>query len=85
MKAMLTFAILVGGCVVPVADPRSDDTCDRAAYLNLLGTNIAAVTLPASPDIRAFGETDAVTQDFVPTRTNIVYDGVGTIMRIYCG
>lgn len=85
MKLVGSVFVLVGGCVLPNLDPTSDDACDRRGYLSLIGTNIAAVTLPASEDIRAFAESDLVTQDFVQTRTNLVYDANGTIIRVYCG
>ena len=60
--------------------------CDAADYRGLIGSNIAAVTLPDDPTIRAFGENDIVTQDYRPNRTNIVYrEKDGRIFRVYCG
>ena len=62
------------------------ELCDAADYRGLIGTSIAATTLPADPMIRAFGENDIVTQDYRPHRTNIVYrEKGGTIFRVYCG
>lgn len=85
MRLIILLAAFAGGCAAPVTDTDGEDTCNRSGWLSLLGANIAAVSLPASPDVRAFGEGDPVTQDYVPTRANIVYDESGTIIRVYCG
>ncbi len=61
------------------------ELCEADAYRPLIGTNIAATSLPAGPMLRAFALTDIVTQDYLPQRTNIVYDDGGTITRVYCG
>lgn len=61
------------------------ELCDAEDYRSLIGADIAATTLPADPMIRAFGEDDIVTQEYLPQRTNIVYDADGTIFRVYCG
>ena len=62
------------------------ELCDAQEYRGLIGTGIAALTLPADPMIRAFGENDIVTQDYLPHRTNIVYrEQGGEIFRVYCG
>lgn len=80
--ASLGLLISVAGCAPEVS---AEDTCGRAGYAGLIGANIAAVTLPASPDLRVFQEGSAVTQDFRPTRTNIVFADGGEIIRVYCG
>ena len=51
----------------------------------LIGSNIAAATLPAGPRLRAFSVDDIVTQEYIPQRTNIVYRPDGTIIRVECG
>ena len=61
------------------------ELCEAPAYRPLIGSNIAATSLPAGPMLRAFALTDIVTQDYQPQRTNIVYDDDGTITRVYCG
>ncbi len=85
MRLIIILAAIVGGCAAPAVDPSGEDTCGRDGWRSLLGANIAAVSLPASPDVRVFGEGDPVTQDYLPTRANIVYDESGTIIRVYCG
>ena len=61
------------------------ELCDASDYRPMIGTNFAAVTLPKGPRLRVFGENDIVTQEYIPQRTNVVFDEGGTIVRIYCG
>ena len=61
------------------------EECDAAEYRGFIGQNIAAVTVPTGPMLRAYGETDIITQDYLPQRTNIVYNAEGTILRVTCG
>lgn len=61
------------------------ELCDAADYRPLIGSNIAAATLPAGPRLRAFSVDDIVTQDYIPQRTNIIYRPDGTILRVECG
>ena len=61
------------------------EQCDAADYRALIGTSIAATTLEAGPKLRVFGEDDIVTQEYLPQRTNIVYDESGDITRVWCG
>ena len=67
------------------ADGALPEECDAADYRPLIGSSIAAVTLPADPRVRAYGETDIITQDYLPQRTNIIYGGDGVILRVTCG
>ena len=61
------------------------ELCDAADYRPLIGSNIAATTLPAGPRLRAFSVDDIVTQEYIPQRTNIIYQPDGTIIRVECG
>ena len=61
------------------------EECDAAEYRGFIGQNIAAVTVPTGPMLRAYGETDIITQDYLPQRTNIVYSAEGIILRVTCG
>ena len=61
------------------------EECDAADYRPLIGSSIAAVTLPTDPRVRAYGETDIITQDYLPQRTNIIYGADGVILRVTCG
>ena len=82
-------ACALAGCAVPVAPPGEappDLTlCGGEDYAWLVGQNIAAVTLPAGPNIRVIGPDDMVTMDYVPSRLNIEFEESGTIDRLYCG
>lgn len=61
------------------------ELCDAEDYRPLVGQNVASASFPAGPMLRVFGINDIVTQDYVPQRTNVVYDNARTIVRIYCG
>lgn len=61
------------------------ELCDASDYRPMVGSNIAAATFPAGPRLRVFGEDDIVTQEYIPQRTNVVFDKGGTIVRVYCG
>ena len=75
--------LLLAACAV--AETGEDAACGADEYQSLLGSNIAAVTLPAESNIRTIGPDEAVTMDFLPSRLNIAYDDSGTITRVYCG
>ncbi|WP_201774376.1 I78 family peptidase inhibitor [Jannaschia aquimarina] len=63
----------------------SDDPCGAEGYASLVGTNVAAVTLPADLNHRILAPGGIATTDFVPDRLNIETDAEGTITRLYCG
>lgn len=95
---VLATALIVGCAPVPAEEdltpppapvepetPPALEECDAADYRHLVGTNIAAVTLPSGERMRVYGESDIITQEYIPQRTNIVYDAEGLILRAYCG
>ena len=61
------------------------EQCDAATYRPLIGQTVDGRQFVTGPQFRVFGLTDIVTQDFVPMRTNVVYDGARIITRVYCG
>ena len=61
------------------------ELCDAAEYRYLVGQPVESAAFPASAELRVFGVNDIVTQDYVPQRTNVVYDETRVIARIYCG
>lgn len=61
------------------------EQCDAEDYRGMIGTSIAAATFPESPDLRVFGEDDIITQEYIPTRTNVLYGNNGIIKDVYCG
>ena len=65
--------------------PPALEECDAAEYRELVGTNIAATVFPEDPMIRVYGEGDIITQEYIPRRTNIVFDADGNIVQAYCG
>ena len=61
------------------------DACGASGYQALVGSLLAAVTLPADLEARIIQPGDAVTMDFAAERMNIEVDAEGRIVRIYCG
>lgn len=61
------------------------ELCNAADYRDLLGTDLDAAFLPTGPNLRVFGVNDIVTQEYLPERTNIVFDSQRLILRVYCG
>lgn len=61
------------------------EMCDAEDYRPLVGQNVSSASFPTGPMLRVFGANDIVTQDYVPQRTNVVYDSARIIVRIYCG
>ena len=64
---------------------RGDDSCGAYDYEGLVGTKLAAVTLPADLGARIIGPDTAVTQDYRPDRLNIHTGEDGTITELTCG
>lgn len=62
-----------------------EDLCKAAEYASLIGTNAAAVTLPADLPHRIYKLGDPVTMDYRPDRLNIVTDADGVITEMKCG
>lgn len=66
------------------AEATAQDTCGAAQYRGLIGSNIAAVTLPAESGIRIIQPDTPVTQDFRPDRLNVITDANGVITSVEC-
>jgi hypothetical protein len=64
------------------AEATAQDTCGARAYSQLVGQNIAAVTVPEG--VRTIMPDSVVTQDFRPDRINIIADAQGVIQRLEC-
>lgn len=71
--------------VVAGADETDKDLCGAADYQSLVGSNMAAVTLPAELNHRVIGPNDAVTMDYNPERLNIYTDEDGVVTEVKCG
>ena len=61
------------------------ELCDARDFRPLVGTNVASATLPTGPMLRAYSVDDIVTQEYIPQRTNVVFDADGVIVRVWCG
>ena len=62
----------------------AQDTCDASLYASLIGSNFAAVTLPADANVRIIQPDSVVTQDFRAERANILVDAGGIITGVEC-
>lgn len=61
------------------------EQCDAETYRPLVGTDVGSTRFPAGASLRVFGVNDIVTQDYIPQRTNVVFDRDRRILRVYCG
>ena len=87
MRALLLLP-LMAACAPVAPDPAggpATDACGASGYRSLIGSNIGAVTLPASLNHRVIGPGDVVTMDFVAERLNLWVSGSGEIERVTCG
>lgn len=66
------------------AEATAQDTCGASQYASLVGSNFAAVTLPAGANIRIIQPDSMVTQDFSAERLNIITDANGIITSLEC-
>lgn len=66
------------------AEATAQDTCGASQYASLVGSNFAAVTLPAGANIRIIQPNQPVTMDFSAERLNIVTDANGIITSLEC-
>ncbi len=62
----------------------AQDTCGASQYAALIGSNFAAVTLPADANVRIIQPDTVVTQDFRADRANILVDAGGIITGVEC-
>lgn len=62
-----------------------EDACKASEYQSLVGTNAAAVTLPADLPHRILGPNDVATMDYRPDRLNIMTDEAGVVTEVKCG
>ncbi len=65
--------------------PNVTEQCDADDYRGLIGVAVAEADLGAAERLRIYGEGDIITQEYLPRRTNIVYDARGIVRSVYCG
>lgn len=90
MALCLAASVLSGCATVGSVLGRDDpvdptDPCGAQGYSSLLGSSLAAVTLPADLNDRVVRPGDAVTFDYDPTRLNIELNDDGLIVGLSCG
>lgn len=61
------------------------DTCGADPLKLLIGKSIAAVTMPASQNVRVIGVNTPVTRDYRADRINILINETAIITKVYCG
>ncbi len=61
------------------------DTCGADPLKMLIGKSIAAVTMPASQNVRVIGVNTPVTRDYRRDRINIEINETAIITKVYCG
>ncbi|CTQ49276.1 I78 family peptidase inhibitor [Jannaschia donghaensis] len=81
---LLTLTALAG-CKDDRVAAAPPDACGAQGYRSLIGTPLAAVTLPADLDMRIVGPGRIGTTDYRPERLNIEVDEAGTITDLSCG
>jgi hypothetical protein len=69
---------------IPQAPPALEQ-CDAADYRPLIGSSISETTFAVDDRLRVFSQNDIITQEYLPQRTNVVFDTEGLITRVYCG
>lgn len=69
----------------PAPTETDEDLCKASEYQSLIGTNVAAISLPADLIHRIIKDGDPVTADYNGARLNIVTDADGVITEVKCG
>jgi hypothetical protein len=62
----------------------AQDTCGASGYRAMIGSNVAAITLPAGLNHRIIAPDAVVTQDFSAERVNFLTDANGVITSVEC-
>jgi hypothetical protein len=62
----------------------AQDTCGASGYRSLVGSNVAAVTIPAGLNHRIIAPDTPVTMDFSAERINFLTDANGVITAVEC-
>ena len=78
-----------GGLNAPEGEAR--ETCDATEAQQFIGRKASdaigrsVLKMSGSRSLRWGGPDTAFTMDYREDRVNVIYDGAGTITRIYCG
>ena len=85
MRALALLPLLAACAPVAGAPAGGPDACGASGYRSLVGTNIAAVTLPAELNHRVIGPGEMITMEVIEERLNLWVSGSGVIERVTCG
>lgn len=83
MRIVIALALALAACTPAPREPAQ--TCAPRAWTSLVGTPVAALSLPAGLEHRIYRRGDMVTADYSEHRLNIVTDAKGTIVEVSCG
>lgn len=83
--ALLAICAALSACTEGRSGSDTDDLCRASEYASLVGTPLAAVTLPVELTTRILPPGSAMTMDYRPDRLNIELDEFGVITRLFCG
>ena len=62
-----------------------NEECDADSYRPLVGSPVTATVFPTGAKLRVFKDSAIVTQEYIPQRTNVVFNSGGQIVRVFCG
>jgi hypothetical protein len=88
----VTFAFVIAaaaaasGCIsvsTGSQSPPTRDLCNAADHRGFIGTPLAAATFPVG--VRILAPDTMATQDYVPSRLNVLVDAKGLITGVRCG
>lgn len=82
--SIIAITTLLTACQT-VPDTDDQDLCGASGYQSFLGTNVAAINLPAGLNHRIIGPGDGYTRDYIRERLNIFTDENGDIIEVRCG
>lgn len=88
VDACMTTGIPEGGLDAPDAPPAACDATEAQQFIGRNASDSLGRSILAMADARTLrwgGPNTAFTMDYREDRVNVVYDGGGTIERIYCG
>ena len=75
-----------GAADAPEGSLGGEEQCDAADYRPLIGTPYTDAIFPSGPKLRVYSTADLVTQDYLPDRTNVVFnEETSLIIRAFCG
>ncbi len=85
----LTAALCAVGCVAnnnaPSSAVSATDTCSKAQYASLVGTQINDAVLPLSLTYRVIFPDTVATTDFVADRLEVAVNDDGVVTGLRCG